>query len=303
MTFIILLHALFASSFPISKVLLRYTSPIFLTGARMTIAGVILLSYQYFWPTAKFRFKRKHIKWYVQIIVLGIYVTYILRFWGLSYLPAGKTAFFYNFSPFFVSLYAYFIFGERITRKQLVGLVLGFLGMIPIIISTTPMEKHLGEMFFVSWPELALLISVALHSYSWIIIQRLVRDKSYDPGMVNGITMTSGGILALLTSFFVDGLFPVTDIAAFAGWLAIIICISNIICHNLYGYLLKRYTATFLAFAGFLSPMFACLYGWAFLNERITWHFWATGTIVFIGLYVFYQDELGRQKFSPQEPV
>lgn len=300
MTLIILLHALFASSFPLSKILLRYTSPVFLTGARMTIAGIILLSYQYFWPTAQFRFKKKHLKWFIQIIILGICVTYILRFWALSYLPAGKTAFFYNFSPFFVSLYAYILFGEIMTRKQWLGLIIGFVGMIPILISTTPSEAHLGEMFFISWPELALICAVALHSYSWILIQRLVRDKSYSPAMVNGITMTSGGLLALFISFFIEGFLPVTNIRAFAGWLTLIIFISNIICHNIYGHLLRRYTATFLSFAGFLGPIFASFYGWAFLNERITWHFWASGMIVFIGLYLFYRDELQRQKMLTQ---
>ncbi len=296
MTLIILLHALFASSFPLGKILLSYTSPIFLTGARMTIAGTILLAYQYFWPTAQFRFKKKHIKLYAQIIILGIYITYILRFWALSYLPVGKTAFFYNFAPFFSSLYAYMLFGEKITKKQCLGLGIGFIGMIPIIILTSPIEASLGEMFFVSWPELAMFVAVALHSYSWIIIQQLVRDKSYSPMMVNGITMTAGGSLALITSFFVDGPLPVTEIGVFAGWLAIVIIVSNIICHNIYGHLLKQYTATFLSFAGFLGPIFASLYGWAFLNERITWHFFATGLIVFVGLYLFYQDELVKQK-------
>ena len=291
MTLIILLYALFASSFSMGKILLRYTEPIFLTGSRMFIAGLILLAYQYFWPTAYFRFKKKHWKLYAQITLFGIYFNYILRFWALDYLPSSKTSFFYNFAPLISALYSYMIFNERLTKRQWIGLSIGFIGMIPLLLGTSPEEQKAGERFFISLPEIAVLCSVALHSYSWIIVRKLVREKSYSPMMVNGLCMTFGGLLALITSPFVEGIFPVTNVSSFLGWLMLVILISNIICHNLYAHLLKQYTATFLSFAGFLSPIFASLYGWAFLQEKITWNLYVSGAIVLIGLYFFYRDE------------
>jgi len=291
MTLIILLYALFASSFSMGKILLRYTEPIFLTGSRMFIAGLILLAYQYFWPTAYFRFKKKHWKLYAQITLFGIYFNYILRFWALNYLPSSKTSFFYNFAPLISALYSYMIFNERLTKRQWIGLSIGFIGMIPLLMGTSPGEQKSGEWFFISLPEIAVLCSVALHSYSWIIVRKLVREKSYSPMMVNGLCMTFGGLLALVTSPFVEGIFPVTNVSSFFGWLILVILISNIICHNLYAHLLKQYTVTFLSFAGFLSPIFASLYGWAFLQEKITWNLYVSGAIVLIGLYLFYRDE------------
>ncbi len=291
MTLIILLYALFASSFSMGKLLLRYTEPIFLTGARMSIAGAILLAYQYFCPTAYFRFKKKHWKLYAQITLFGIYFNYILRFWALDYLPSSKTSFFYNFSPLISALYSYLIFNERLTKRQWIGLTIGFIGMIPLLMGTSPEEQRVGEWFFISLPELAVIGSVALHSYSWIIVRKLVREKSYSPMMVNGLCMTFGGVLALVTSLFFEGFMPVTNYSSFFGWLALVILISNIICHNLYGHLLKKYSATFLSFAGFLAPIFASLYGWAFLQEKITWNLYVSGAIVLLGLYLFYRDE------------
>ena len=35
----------------------------------------------------------------------------------------------------------------------------------------------------------------------------------------------------------------------------------------------------------------------AFFEENISWHFYASAIIVFAGLYIFYQDELRKQKF------
>jgi len=235
------------------------------------------------------------------MVFFGIYVTYILRFWALNYMTSSKTCFLYNFAPFASSLFSYFLFNERMSKKKWIGLAIGFVGMIPILLSTSPVEEFIGELYFLSWPEIAILISVASHSYSWIIMRKLVRDKSYAPSMVNGVSMFTGGGLALLTSPFFEDFAPVTNVGPFIGFLALVILISNLICYNLYGHLLKQYTATFLSFAGFLAPIFAAFYGWLFLNETITWHFYASGTVVFIGLYIFYQEELQQIKVQ-EEP-
>lgn len=125
-------------------------------------------------------------------------------------------------------------------------------------------------------------------------MKKLVRDKNYSPVMVNGLTMSAGGILALLTTFSYGDFFPITNIASFSGWLFTVIIISNLICYNLYGYLLKHYSATFLSFAGFICPLFAALYGWGFLGEKITWHFFASSTFVFFGLYLYYREEIKK---------
>ncbi len=292
MFLIIILYGLFGASFPLSKTLLGFADPIFYTGIRMFIAGSILLIYQYCYAHRHLKFNW-HNKWYyLQIIFFGIYLTYILRFIGLGTLTSSKTAFLFNLMPFFSAFYSFLMFKEKLTRQQWLGLAIGFVGFIPILKTTSPLEKSLGEIFFISWPELAVLAAVAAQSYSWIIMRKLVKEKSYAPSMINGMTMTAGGILALITAYFWEGKQEMADPGAFLSLLILVILISNIICHNLYAYLLKRYTATFLAFAGFLGPLFSAFYGWLFLAEKITWHFYVSAIIVFIGLYLFYQHEL-----------
>ena len=297
MVLIVILYALWAASISSSKVLLTYTSPIFLTGIRMFISGIILLAYQYFYAREQFTFKREHIKLYAQIIVFGILISYFLRFWALEYISASKLMFLYNLAPFISAIYSYFAFSEIITRMQWVGMSVGFLGLIPILMTSSAQESSLGEFFFMSWQELAVILSVATNSYSWIVMRKLVRDNNYSPMMINGICMFTGGVIALGISFIVEKIehvYPMTmdQILPFFGLLGFIIVISNIVSHNLYAYLLRTYTATFLSFAGFLGPLFAAIYGWLFFKETITWHFYVASVIVFIGLYLFYKDEL-----------
>lgn len=301
MLLIVIMYALFASSFSMGKVLLYYAGPIFLTGARMVASGLILLSYQHFKHHRGIRFEKRHILLFAQFIFFGVYANYILRFWGLKYLPSSKTSFFYNISPFITALYAYWLLNERMTRKQWIGLTIGFIGMIPILLSTTPAEAQMGEFLHISWPEVAVIISVAFTSYSWIVLRKLVRDHNYNPVLVNGVTMTGGGILALITAYFFEHAAAVTNVWEFSKWLIAVIIISNLICHNLYASLTRHYSSTFLSFSGFLMPLFASLYGALWLGEIITWHFYVSAVIVFFGLLLFYKDELDKASENPAQ--
>jgi drug/metabolite transporter (DMT)-like permease len=286
------MYALFATSIPICKFLLQYTTPLFLLGSRHAFAGILLLIWQFIENKKKLYIEPKHIHYFAQIAVFGTFVNYFLRLWALEYLPVVKTCLLFNFGPFFTALYSYFFFKESLTKNQWIGLFIGFLGLIPIIVSTSPGEAEMGELFYVSWPELALILSVAIHSYSFIVMRKLIKDKHYTPMLVNGSTYFSAGVMAFMASYYFDGFMPVDSPKIYFSWLAVIIIVSNMIAHTIYGHLLKYYSATFLSFVGFIAPLFSALYGWGFFGETITWHFYASSIIVFAGLALFYKDEL-----------
>lgn len=272
--------------------LLKLTSPIFLTGIRMFIAGFVMLVYNYFFTEASFKLRKQHIWYYAQIIICGIYLRYILRYWGLSYVSIAKLSFLESTMPLFVALFSFFAFKERLSLKKWLGFLLGFLGLVPILLTSTPAEKLVGELFFFSWPELAICASVILYAYSMLVMRWLVRDNDYSASMSNGIRMFGGGLLALLTSFAFEGYFPVTDTMQFINLLTVLIILGNVICHNLYIHLLKYYSVTFMSLTEFLCPIFGVCYGYFFFGEGITWHYLIAGALIFSGLYLFYQDEL-----------
>lgn len=117
--------------------------------------------------------------------------------------------------------------------------------------------------------------------------------------MANGISMVIGGTLALVHSYATGESWspiPVTDMGPFLQNSLLMCLISNIICYNLYGYLLKRYSATFMSLAGLVTPFFASFFGWYFLGETITWHYFASIAVFSVGLTLFYQEELKKEK-------
>lgn len=64
--------------------------------------------------------------------------------------------------------------------------------------------------------------------------------------------------------------------------------------------MLKRFSATYTTFSGFLGTLFAALLGFVFLQETVTWAFWAAFIIVAFGVGIFHRAELqsNREKIS-----
>lgn len=294
MFYVILLYALFASVFTIAKTGLTYAQPFFLVGTRMLMAGVILLSYQFFIQKQTFKFTRQIWGNLFRLSIFNIYLTNVFEFWGLKYLTSFKTCFIYSLSPFLSALFCYMIFSEKLSIKKWLGLIVGFLGFIPLLLSQTSNEVEAGQLFFFSWPEVAVMIAAACSVYGWIVLKQLVSEHQLSPVMANGVSMFIGGALALGHSLMVENWdpLPVINFPIYLECTFSLILISNLICYNLYGSLLKRYSATFISFAGFTTPLLTALFGWIFLDEMITWPFYVSFVVVFLGLLIFDQEEL-----------
>jgi drug/metabolite transporter (DMT)-like permease len=294
MYYVILLYALFASVFTIAKTGLEISQPFFLVGTRMMLAGVLLLAYQIIVNKQTFNFDRKTWWRIFQLGFLNIYLTNVLEFWGLKYLTSFKTCFIYSLSPFFSALFCYLLFSEKLSAKKWFGLLIGFVGFLPILISQTSSEQLTGHFFIFSWAEIAVMIAAICSVYGWIVLSQLVKDSKLTPMTANGTSMLIGGCFALAQSLAVETWdpIPVSNFPVFLEVTILLIIISNLICYNLYGTLLKTYSATFISFAGFTTPLFTALYGWLFLGEVVTWPFYLSFVLVLIGLVIFDQSEL-----------
>jgi len=293
---VIFLYAAWSSMFSLAKIALQYSPPVFLTGFRMMLAGVLLLGYLALRRRSEFRLKAKQMISLSLLAVFSIYLTNILEFWGLQYLTAGKACFIYSLSPFFAAFFSYLHFGERMNGRKWLGLSIGFLGILPVLYQRTGGEEGLNGLGFLSWPAIAVIGAALCSVYGWVLMRLLVKDQMVSPVMANGSSMFVGGLLAFANSFFVESWNPLPVATAnfppFLIWTGAMTLLSNIICYNLYGMLLKRFTATFLSFVGLLSPIFASLHGWLYLNEPLSWTIFVSTSVVSLGLWIVYSAEL-----------
>ena len=300
MLLVILLFAMFASLFGLSKDTLNYSEPFFLIGSRMTFAGLVLLLNQHLFNRQAFYFKVTHLKIIFLLGFFNIYLTNVAEIWGIQHMISSKACLIYSISPFLTAIIAYFALKETLSLKKCVGLCIGFIGLVPIFMTQSTTTQFIGELSWISLPDMALLVAVFCSVCGWTLLKKVVNDYQYTPLMANGISMTLGGSLALLHSYLSGenwSPIPVTFIFPFIRNTIIMCVISNFICYNLYGYLLKRYSATFMSFAGLVTPFFASFFGWYFLEETITWHYAVSVVIFSIGLTIFYQEELKQEKF------
>jgi drug/metabolite transporter (DMT)-like permease len=261
----------------------------------MLLAGVILLA---FLAIRRANLKLT-IKQFLSICLLGLFSIYLanaFEFWSLQHLTAAKTCFIYSLSPFFAAFFSYLHFGEKMTGRKWLGMIIGFTGFIPILIAQKGSGELLSSISFLSWPELAMIAAALCSVYGWVLLRLVVKDSSVSPVLANGASMLIGGALALTHSYLVEpwNPLPVTSagLMPFIQGTLIMTFISNILCFNLYGMMLKRFTATFLSFMGLLSPIFASLNSWFFLGEQPSPIIFLSTGIVCLGLWLVYSAEL-----------
>ncbi len=289
---LILFHALYGLSLPISKLLLGYSSPLFLTGLRMVGGGLIICVPLVLWSRSFHFFKKEHFFLYCKIALFIVYFKYVFRYLSLAYLSVAKMAFIMATSPFVAVLFSSIVYKEKLNRTQWLSLILGFLGVLPLLILRGKGEMHVHECMFISWPEVIAFASIVAHVCGVHFVRKGLReDRSIQPIALNGITTIMGGTMALLTAFIVEPLPTCHELVMMSGGVLLLIFLSNIVCHTFYMYLVRRYSITFITFTDFLSTFFSATYGWVFLREQFSWHYVISGIVILVALFIFYQQE------------
>jgi drug/metabolite transporter (DMT)-like permease len=289
---VVLLYALFGFSFTLGKLMLLHATPFFIISTRMTLGGFFLLTYVYWRYPIKCYPSKADLLLYAQTTIFGVYLFNCLRAWGLQYVPTTKAALLCNLLPFFTAFFSYMHLKEKLTIYHLIGLILGFLGTIPLLMKGSSVEELIGGISFISWPELAIIAAVAALSYSLIITQKLVKHRGCPPPLVNGFSMMVGGAMAFSSSLMVESTWIRGDWKELTGLIIAQIIISNFVCSNLHATLLKTYSATFMSFASFLSPLFTIIYGYLLLNETVSWQFFASFIMVLAALLIYHYTEI-----------
>lgn len=291
---IFFMYACFALIFPIGKNILEVADPLFVIAVRMTLASFILMGYMAYKDSKQLCLSKTA---FFHVFLAGFFNIFIcnyLEFISLKFLSASKTCFIYNLSPFLSAIISYFILKETLNKKKCLGLLIGFIGMLPILISETPGEAGLDHLGFLSQAEITMLLAVVATVLGWIIMRKLITVDKVSPLSATAWSQLIGGLLSFVASYATEEWdpIPVRDYSSFIQLSVVMLIVSNLIAYNLYGHLLKTYTAPFVSFCGFSTPFFAALFAYFIRGEHIDIYFIISSVIVFAGLWLFYQQEL-----------
>ncbi|NGX40283.1 MAG: S-adenosylmethionine/S-adenosylhomocysteine transporter [Candidatus Anoxychlamydiales bacterium] len=291
-----MLFAMWSSCFAIGKMAIFSSTPLFFTAIRMLFASILILGFMLLKKKSQLKVSKKQLGAICLLAILSMYLNNALEFYGLKYISASKTCFIYSLTPIFAAILSYFHFKEKLTPMKILGMAVALLGIIPVFFMQSGSEKLNSSFFHLSLPEIAVIAAVFLSVYGWILLRKLVKDNAVSPLTANGIGMLLGGIFAITHSLILDKWTPIPVAAghsgAFIQGIVFYTIISNVICYNLYGYLLKRFTATFMSFVGLLSPIFASFSEWILLKTPPSPLILGSTCVIIFGLWLVYKAEL-----------
>jgi len=294
----LIIYAVYATSFTMSKAMLTHMPPMLYVGLRTVISGSILTGYTIYqtgWQRITSTIK-SNLRLLLEATVTQIYIPYILSFIALSQVTSIEASLIYNISPCMSALFSYALFHEKLRPMKFAGLTLSMCALMPLFYYRfTETSQGIGSSVNAL---LLLVISVSSTAYGWILYGLLRNTYQCHASFVSSFSLLVGSVAILLTSYISESwgfgailtswetVVPLFATLAFA---------VDLIFTNIYGYLLSFYTATFMSLLGVTVPVFTSLFSWLFLNETMPQGFLPSCVIMALGLGIFYYGEARDQ--------
>jgi drug/metabolite transporter (DMT)-like permease len=269
----LLLAALWGASFLFMRMGTPEFGPVLLVEVRLVIAAAWLVALVASRPGGA-RPIFTHGKPLAAMGVINTALPFVLLAYASLSLTAGFSSILNATTPFFAAIIAYVWTGTRLSRWRVLGLVIGFLGVVLLV---------WGKISFKTggWGPAIVTALTAAASYGLAASYAKVRMPVLPP-----TTAAAGSIFwaAIILLPFVVA-FPPPHWPSPRGWFAVIslgvLCTGT--AYLLYFRLLKDLGPTGAVAVTFLIPAFAMLWGFAFLNEPVTRKMIAGTAIVLAG--------------------
>jgi drug/metabolite transporter (DMT)-like permease len=260
---------------------------------RFIIAGTLMVAYRYYKNPETMKLRRSDI-WGLLKFSLLMMPSFAVEFLTYGHISDAKIALMFNLTPFLTALFAYFQLNENMTWKKWVGLSIGFIGMVPVFCGAAACSSE-AALWALTWWDLFFFVgSVVSGAYMWVVFKEYI-NKGAQEAAFNGYAMLIvAGLLFVLAGIFEGPWNPVPVVSwGETLWLlGYLMLVGNVIYFNLYGYLLRSYTTTFLSFCGFVTPLFTAFIDYFFLGRIVPVSFYVSILIVSVGLYIFHHEEI-----------
>ena len=139
---------IWGTSFPGTKWGLGFVgNDVLFLWVRFAFASVVTLSLVLLMRRFSFAVLREPIIWLVGVVHAG---AFIAQYVGLNYTTASKTALLVDINVIAVAILSYFVFAERIGRKQTLGIVVGMTGIFLLTADgglSLRESEFVGDMF------------------------------------------------------------------------------------------------------------------------------------------------------------
>jgi drug/metabolite transporter (DMT)-like permease len=222
-------------------------------------------------------------KLWTTIIILSILNFMLsngLSYWGLQYISSGLGAIIGAIFPLWIVIIDLFK-GERLPRKALTGLLLGFGGICIIF------ADHLKDFLNASFTLGIILSVLATMSWAFGTVYTKKHAANFNPYFSLGLQMFISGIaLTCLTKS--TGLFtPLQNIPANAWWAMLyLLIIGSVLTFVAYLYSLQHLPTSVASLYAYINPVVALVLGALLFSEKLNIFIAIGGAVTITGVYL-----------------
>ena len=201
--------------------------------------------------------------------------------WGEQHIDSALAAILNGTTPLFTILLAHiFVEDDRLTMDKLLGVVVGFAGLLTLI------APSLFEGFqATTWGLLAVTLAAA--SYGIAIVYSRLNLRGLPPLVAPTAQLSLATLYMLPLSLLIEQPFrlPGPSLNAIGSLLALAI-FGTAMAFVVYYYVLERTSATNISMVTYLVPIFGVILGVVVLSEQLRWNAYAGCILILLGVMV-----------------
>ncbi len=223
---------------------------------------------------------RKSLRLFFTVGILSFGLPFSIIYWSEQFLPSGLMSILFAIFPFVVAILSHFFLAdEPMNGYKLVGIVLGFSGIVLIF----SRGLHWNEDFaFLGM--LGVLVAAVFQGAGLVLVKKNGREIS--PITLNFAAMFVGTMLTALFALTFERVSDIRLDAKAIGSILYLGSLGSVVTFTVYYWLLKRVEAVYLSLVAFITPITAVFLGALILGETLETNTFLGAAFVLAGLLV-----------------
>jgi drug/metabolite transporter (DMT)-like permease len=274
---LLVLGALWGSSYLFIKVGVGEVPPLTLVGGRLLLSTVLLwiLLLASGQPVP-----RRRAQWgtYAVVGFLSGVLPYTLVAWGEQYISSSLAALLQSTMPMFTVVLAHFLgSGERLTGIKILGVITGFVGVGILLLPDLRQGVQTNVL-----GQLAVVGSSASYAASTVFARSRMRGQPPLVSTTGQITMAL--VFTLPLSLLIDRPFDLSPSwAAVGAWIGLAI-LGTVLAYVIYYALIDRESATFVSTVTYIIPISGLILGALVLGETLSLNLFLSLALILVGV-------------------
>ncbi len=272
----ILICLIWGSTWLAIKIGLESFSPLYSAGLRFLLSGAII------WVIMKIKgiklqVDESSLKLYISLALFSFLMPFGLVYWAEQHISSGLASILFGVFPFIVILFsAFMIPGKKVPTSQIVGVVLGFIGLLIIF------SDDINVGYYGLYGMLGVVAGAAMQAYVAVLIKK--EGQHLHPLAMNMLPVfLSGFFLCLGGVLFEDMNTQKYDASGLLSVLYLSV-LGTVMAFTTYYWLLKRINLVLLSITAFITPIVAVILGVIVLSEKLSREDIIGSSFVLIGI-------------------